>query len=454
MHTRLYVLGSAIWFASLITVALHSQAQPPGGQTAPALPGGPTVTPSPINPAGPVRLTATPPRITTPEPAAGAPGVQARYVGSLACQRCHAETYERWSHTRMANVVTDPKINPRVVIPDLSKPDPLVTFKLSDVAFVYGTKWKQRYFIRGADDYYPAPAQWDILNRVWRPYFVAPNTDWWVMHYPAAQGDNTKRPTGPLCDGCHSVNYNVQTKQPTEWNVGCEKCHGPGSEHVARPARANIVDPSRLNFVQANDTCLQCHTQGQPLTNPVNGQYYDWRVGFHQGLNLKDFWQLEGHKLGELSFTHFPEGTAHKNRMQANDFVDSQMYKRGVTCFSCHDVHGTPNNADLLKPVGQVCLTCHGAASPNGPHVATIEAHTHHSPGSAGSQCVECHMPKIEQTIANVNVRSHSFKFITPSMTDEYKIPNPCVSCHTTQTNDWARQQLKSWTEVSPWRVQ
>jgi len=39
-------------------------------------------------------------------------------------------------------------------------------------------------------------------------------------------------------------------------------------------------------------------------------------------------------------------------------------------------------------------------------------------------------------------------------MTDEYKIPNPCVSCHTTQTNDWARQQLKSWTEVSPWRVQ
>ena len=26
------------------------------------------------------------------------------------------------------------------------------------------------------------------------------------------------------------------------------------------------------------------------------------------------------------------------------------MYTRGVTCFSCHDVHGTENNAELLKP--------------------------------------------------------------------------------------------------------
>jgi len=452
-RTNYYLMGSALWLALLVTVA-HSQGQVPAGQTAPSVPGGPTVTPSPVNPSGPVRLTATPPRVTTPQAAAGAPAVQARYVGSLACQRCHADTFERWSHTRMANVVTDPKVNPSVVIPDFSKPDPLVTFKLSDVALVYGTKWKQRYFIRKGDDYYPAPAQWDILNRVWRPYFVAPNTDWWVPHYPAQQGDNTGRPTGPLCDGCHSVNYNVQTKQALEWNVGCERCHGPGSEHIARPTRANIIDPARLNFVQANDTCLQCHTQGEPVSNPVNGQFYDWPVGFHQGLELKNFWNLEEHKLGELSFTHFPEGTGHKNRMQANDFVDSQMYKKGVTCFSCHDVHGTPNSADLIKPVGQVCLTCHGVNSPNGPHAASLEAHTHHRAGSAGSQCVECHMPKIEQTIANVNVRSHSFKFITPTMTDEYKIPNPCVSCHTTQNNDWARQALKTWPELSPWRVQ
>ena len=69
------------------------------------------------------------------------------------------------------------------------------------------------------------------------------------------------------------------------------------------------------------------------------------------GQNLKISGELEEHKLGETTFTHFADGTAHKNRMQGNDFVQSVMYNRGVNCFSCHDVHGTDNNADLLlKP--------------------------------------------------------------------------------------------------------
>ncbi|MGI9071830.1 MAG: multiheme c-type cytochrome [Bryobacteraceae bacterium] len=73
-----------------------------------------------------------------------------------------------------------------------------------------------------------------------------------------------KRPTGPLCDGCHSVNYNIQTKTVAEWNVGCERCHGPGSLHVKRPSANNIINPARLDFVAANDTCIQCHSQGKP----------------------------------------------------------------------------------------------------------------------------------------------------------------------------------------------
>ena len=374
----------------------------------------------------------------------------AQYVGSERCKRCHAPTYERWSKTRMANVVRDPKAHPEAVLPDFAKPDPLLTFKLDDVAFVYGSKWKQRYFTRVGNDYYPLPAQWDVTNRVWRPYFVQPNTDWWVSHYPA---DNMKRPTGPLCDGCHSVNYDVKTKKVTEWNVGCERCHGPGGEHVRQPTARNIVNPSKLDFVRASDTCIQCHSQGQPLHNPQENQFYDWPVGFQQGGNLREFWRLEEHTLGETSFTHFADGTAHKNRMQGNDFVQSQMYRRGVTCFSCHDVHGTPHNADLIKPARDLCFTCHGPMSPNGPRAATIEQHTHHAAGSAGSECIACHMPKIEQTIADVYVRSHTFKFIMPSDRERPEVPNPCVGCHTEKTNAWAIEQLRQWPEISPWRV-
>jgi hypothetical protein len=62
-------------------------------------------------------------------------------------------------------------------------------------------------------------------------------------------------------------------------------------------------------------------------------------------------------------------------------------------------------------------------------------------------------MPKIETTIADINVRSHTFEFIPPEKTDLYKIPNPCTSCHTDKTTQWARDAMKDWANVSPWRV-
>ncbi len=374
----------------------------------------------------------------------------AAYVGSAKCRPCHSHTYERWKNTRMANVVRDPNQFPDAILPDLNKPDPAVKFTRSDIAFVYGSKWKQRYFKKVGDDYFVLPAQWDVTHQRWLPYFVRNGTDWWTAFYPS---DNMQRPTGPLCDGCHSVNYDIRTKSVTEWNVGCERCHGPGSAHVAAPARSNIVNPARLNYIAANDTCIQCHSQGRPLQNPMEGRYYDWPVGFHAGRELKDYWRLEEPTLGATSFTHFPDGTAHKNRMQGNDFVQSVMYTHGVKCFSCHDVHGTENSADLLKPANVLCLECHGPESPNGPRGGSLEAHTHHKAASAGSDCLACHMPAIEQTIADVNVRSHTFRFITPGMTDRYKIPNPCTSCHKDKTTGWASEALKAWGNHSPWRV-
>jgi len=379
-----------------------------------------------------------------------APAVAATYVGSTACARCHAPIYDRWKRTRMANVVRDPREHPDAIIPDLTKPDPLLTFTKDQIAFVYGSKWKQRYFTKVGDDYFPLGAQWDVTHSQWRPYNVARGTDWWTAFYPP---ENSRRPTGPTCDGCHSVNYDVKTKAVAEWNVGCEKCHGPGSAHVATPSRATIVNPARLDPVSAVNVCVQCHSQGRPLVNPVEGRHYDWPVGFRVGLNLQDFWQLEEHKLGETTFTHFADGTAHKNRMQGNDFVQSVMYTRGVTCSSCHDVHGTQNNADLVKSSRMLCLTCHGPKSPNGPHTETIDAHTHHQPGSAGSECVSCHMPAIEQTIGDVMVRSHTFRFISPSVSESLKVPNPCIVCHKDKTNAWATAALKTWPEFSPWRV-
>jgi predicted CXXCH cytochrome family protein len=383
-------------------------------------------------------------------PLAGVSSLPANhYIGSQACEKCHEQIYQRWKSTPMANVVRDPREHPDAILADPSL-NPVKKFSKEEIALVYGSIWKQRYFKKVGNDYFPEPAQWDVLHGMWRPYLVPKGGDWWEPLYPP---DNMQRPTGPLCDGCHSVGYNIATRAVAEWNVGCERCHGPGSEHAAKPQRRNILSPARMDNVRANDTCMQCHSQGRPLTNPIEGRYYDWPVGYQVGLNLADYWQLEEYTLGQTSFTHYPDGTAHKNRMQGNDFVQSIMYRRGVTCFDCHDAHGTPSYAQLREPADKICLHCHGPGSPNGPRAATLTGHTHHKEGSTGSQCIACHMPKVATTIADVMVRSHTFRIITPAMTEKYKMPNPCSGCHSDKGLAWAGEQLRHWPEHSPWRA-
>jgi formate-dependent nitrite reductase cytochrome c552 subunit len=118
-------------------------------------------------------------------------------------------------------------------------------------------------------------------------------------------------------------------------------------------------------------------------------------------------------------------------------------------------VHGTENYAQLRKPVDQLCLDCHGPSSPNGPFTATLEAHTHHKNGSPGSQCVACHMPPIEtEGPLGTLVHAHTFRFITPAMTDKYKIPNPCTSCHKDKSTEWATKEMLDWKSTSAWRVE
>ena len=151
--------------------------------------------------------------LVSPEPS----NSSQRFVGSPACQDCHLEIYQRWQNTLMANVLQDPREHPAAILADFEQNNPLVTFDKEDVAFTYGSKWKQRYFTRNGNDLFVFPAQWDIQRREWRRYHPQPGGDWWTEFYPL---DPMQRPTGPLCDGCHSVNYDLESKTPTEWNVG------------------------------------------------------------------------------------------------------------------------------------------------------------------------------------------------------------------------------------------
>ncbi len=223
-----------------------------------------------------------------------------------------------------------------------------VTFTRDQIAWVYGSKWKQRYFTKVGDDFFPLGAQWDVTHKQWRAYRVANGTDWWTAFYPGGNEHAADRPAVrrlPLGELRHPHEEADRVERRLRDAVTARAAHTSPVRH----ARTSSTPRGSARWTASN-VCVQCHSQGQPIAKPIDGKYYDWAVGYRPGLKLQDFWQLEEHKLGETTFTHFADGTAHKNRMQGNDFVQSLMYTRGVMCSTCHDVHGTANNADLRKP--------------------------------------------------------------------------------------------------------
>ncbi len=152
----------------------------------------------------------------------------AHYVGSKSCQKCHAQIYERWRKTPMANVVRDPREFPNAIIPDLST-NTVARFTKDQVALVYGSVWKQRYFTKKGDDYFPEAAQWDVTNRVWRPYFVANGTS------PTEFGGRILWRMGPtggrrfiprtICSGLQvrhatAAIPSITTSTPNKWRSG------------------------------------------------------------------------------------------------------------------------------------------------------------------------------------------------------------------------------------------
>ncbi|MCA8974093.1 MAG: hypothetical protein KDC98_05190 [Planctomycetes bacterium] len=66
----------------------------------------------------------------------------------------------------------------------------------------------------------------------------------------------------PDCVGCHVVGYGEKTgfvddrRTRNLWDVGCERCHGPGSKHAENPA-GNVL--GLIGGAPASMLCVQCH---------------------------------------------------------------------------------------------------------------------------------------------------------------------------------------------------
>jgi predicted CXXCH cytochrome family protein len=362
---------------------------------------------------------------------------QSQYVGSPRCAQCHPAHYDGWKDTAHNKMIRPPITDGpnRTVLADFSQPSPARQFELKDVKWVIGHRWKQRFIgvVNGQEVVYPA--QWSIKDKKWQPY--EGKSDWW---YPTHK-DWTTRSNFKLCAGCHSTGSDHYAGTWVELNIACESCHGPGKAHAEKPKVENIVNPARLSTARSMDVCLSCHQAGKPP-----GDEYAWPVGYQPGMALSKYWhgfEPEGKETAEF----WPNGTAHKNRVQGNTFPQSVMAHSGLQCSNCHQSHGSLHRSMTVKAADSnaLCLSCHGPGKQVGPDYKTLDEHTHHAPLTTGSQCIECHMPKTGSNSVKAEARNHTFNFISPAETLKSGSPNSCNTCHADKMPEWALAEVKKW---------
>ena len=139
---------------------------------------------------------------------------------------------------------------------------------------------------------------------------------------------------------------------------------------------------------------------------------------------------------------YWPDGRTRRFSSDALGLWQSQCFlKGGATCTMCHaDAHdtGIEMNAAVKPAATAICGRCHAA------EVKTAAAHSHHAEGSAGTRCVECHMPRTVQSV-KAEIRDHSMSIPAPENTAKHQIPNACNFCHKDRTAGWAVAKVKEW---------
>jgi predicted CXXCH cytochrome family protein len=197
-----------------------------------------------------------------------------------------------------------------------------------------------------------------------------------------------------------------------------------------------------LSVARSMEICLSCHQAGKPP-----GTDYAWPVGYEAGLELSKYWSGFEPEPGKQTAEFWHNGSAHKNRVQGNTFVQSVMYHAGLQCTNCHESHGSRHRSLTIKSAdtNALCLTCHGPGKNPGPEYQTLSDHTHHAALSVGSRCIECHMPKSGKNAVPGESRNHTFAFLSPADSIKYGVPNSCNACHVEKTAQWALAEVKRW---------
>jgi hypothetical protein len=353
---------------------------------------------------------------------------EAQYVGMQACERCHPDTHQSYYDTMMSRSMSavDPSREP----PDgqflharsgrryqiyrqggtlrqsetLTGVEAIGDAVLADhpLKYVIGSGHFSRTYLAEVDGFLvEAPATWYATHAAWD---MSPGYD-----VPFPRG--FEREASENCLYCHAGR--VETLEGTlhkikvhEATIGCERCHGPGSLHVAywetnsrtpaengdstgSPIDFTIVNPAHLNRELAEPICQQCHlTSGAQA--PIRGRAI---TDYRPGLPLQDFFVSYRVKSNDESMKvvgHFDQ------------LVQSLCYQKSgtLTCLTCHNPHAKPGSEERAAYYRSICLDCHRAADcrvDDGVRAAR----------AADNDCTKCHMPGAPTEIVHLAFTHH-----------------------------------------------
>lgn len=334
------------------------------------------------------------------------------YTGMETCRGCHNDIYETFIQTGMGQSFD-------YATPEKSSADfgtHAVVYD-KDLDFYYKPYWQQdslyimEYRLEGADTIHKRQQRIDYIigsgqhtnSHIFSVngyLHQAPITFYtqkrrWDLAPGYENGANSRfsRAIESECMTCHNGYPKLSEGSLNKYislqtGIDCERCHGPGSLHVAEKRAGvfvdtsltpdyTIVNPRRLSTTLQNNVCQRCHLQG--ITVLQEGKsFFDFRPGMKLSEVMHVFMpQYEGHDDKMIMASHV-------ERMKKSDcFVSSGK----MSCISCHNPHVSIKFTPRSQYIN-ACESCHSGSKQVQctESLSVREAQPH--------DCITCHMPR------------------------------------------------------------
>ena len=340
----------------------------------------------------------------------------AEYVGDEACASCHESVYMSYHRTGMGKSVS--------LFETATAPE---VFSQNDEVYHSESGYYYRPLLKN-DSLFQAeyrkdaegtitherihPVDWVVgSGNATRSYFM--DTNGYITQMPLTWYSDSKRwdlspayeqtnqrfgrPIGAECMTCHNA---IPEHSPFTQNhykeipagISCERCHGPGSNHVdlrqagLDPPKGtqdvSIVNPNYLERDLNLSICQQCHLTGITVFKPDEGMH-TYQPGTLLSENRTVF-ATEEQLVDPERFGI----SSHASRLSRSACYEQSA----MTCVTCHNPH-TPV-AELEDDFFNVtCRSCHTPDQQNTLAMCSREdAHTN-ADRDIGN-CVSCHMQK------------------------------------------------------------